>query len=110
MSKKELDREILLSVWKIHILHHAAQMPVIGQWVIRELRHHGYEASPGTIYPLLARMARRGWLHCTVDPGGGLKAKREYSLTELGHLILDELRVVVKELHHEVIEEVENKQ
>lgn len=107
MSKKELEREILLSVWKIHILHHAAHRPVIGQWIIRELRHHGYEVSPGTIYPLLARMERRGWLACHVDMSGGLKARREYTLTSLGHEILEQLRTVVRELHHEVIEEMD---
>jgi len=110
MSKKELVRDILLSVWRIHILHHAAHRPVIGQWIIRELRHHGYEVSPGTIYPLLARMERRGWLTCAVDIEGGLKAKREYNLTELGHEILAHLRDVVRELHHEIIDEWEEEQ
>jgi len=109
MSKKELVRDILLSVWRIHILHHAAHRPVIGQWIIRELRHHGYEVSPGTIYPLLARMERRGWLVCELDGDGGSKAKREYSLTPLGHDVLAELRAVVGELHHEVVEEWEER-
>lgn len=33
-----LTREILLAFWKIHILHDAAQEPIIGQWIMRELR------------------------------------------------------------------------
>ncbi len=28
---------------------------VVGQWVIRELRRHGYEVSPGTLYPPVRR-------------------------------------------------------
>lgn len=62
---KELEREILLSFWKVHILHHAETQPVFGQWVTRELRRHGYEVSPGTLYPLLTRMQERGWLRLT---------------------------------------------
>ena len=51
-----LTREILLAFWKVHILHHAAQEPIVGQWIKRELRRHGYDVSGGTLYPLLARM------------------------------------------------------
>lgn len=58
--QKEIEREVLLSFWKVHVLHHARAQPVLGQWVIRELRRHGYEVSPGTIHPLLNRMKRRG--------------------------------------------------
>lgn len=73
---KAVQREILLGFWKAHILHHASQGPVVGQWMLRELRRHGYEVSPGTIYPLLARLEERGWLKCKTTPGGGLRAGR----------------------------------
>ncbi len=56
-----LTREILLAFWKVHILHHAAQEPIVGQWIMRELRQHGYDVSGGTLYPLLARM-EAAWL------------------------------------------------
>lgn len=46
-------REILLSFRKVHILHHASEKPIHGQWVLTELRRHGYDISPGTLYPLL---------------------------------------------------------
>jgi DNA-binding PadR family transcriptional regulator len=100
---QDVEREILLSFWKVHILHHAERKPVIGQWVIRELRRHGYEVSPGTLYPLLARMEERGWLRCKVDPDGGLRAKKEYSLTNKGREVLALLRQQVEELHREVV-------
>ncbi len=64
-------RKFLLSLWKIHILHHANEGPVVGQWMIRELRHHGYEISPGTLCPLLNRMERRGRLRCVTNPSAG---------------------------------------
>ena len=100
---KALQREILLGFWKIHILHHAAEGPVIGQWMLRELRRHGYEVSPGTIYPLLARLHDRGWLACKSTPDGGPRARKEYTLTPLGREVLDLVRTQIGELYREVI-------
>ena len=100
---KDVEREILLSFWKVHILHHAESQPIIGQWVIRELRRHGYEVSPGTLYPMLARMEDRGWLRSQVDPAGGARARREYSLTRKGREVLSLLRQQIEELHREVV-------
>lgn len=100
---REVEREVLLSFWKVHILHHAAKEPVIGQWILRELHEHGYEVSPGTLYPLLARMEQRGWLRCKVDPGAGPRARKEYSLTREGREVLTFLKEQVKELYREVV-------
>lgn len=100
---KDVSREILLSFWKVHILHHAEKEPVVGQWIIRELRRHGYEVSPGTLYPMLTRMCDRDWLKVKVDPRGGLRARKEYSLTRKGREVLRLLRANVEELYREVI-------
>jgi DNA-binding PadR family transcriptional regulator len=100
---KAVAREVLLSFWKVHILHHAEQEPVVGQWVIRELRHHGYDVSPGTLYPLLARMEQHGWLRSKTDPRGGARARREYSLTAERRRVLAFLRRQVEEMHREVV-------
>jgi len=100
---KALQREILLGFWKAHILYHASKGPLVGQWMLRELRRHGYEVSPGTIYPLLARMEERGWLKCRTDPRGGLRARKEYSLTGTGREMLSLLRKQIEELHREVV-------
>lgn len=103
IPSKAVEREFLLAFWKIHILHHAGAEAVVGQWVIRELRRHGYEVSPGTLYPLLARMEERGWLSAKVDPNGGLRARREYTLTRDGRSVLALLRRQVSELHRELV-------
>jgi DNA-binding PadR family transcriptional regulator len=100
-------REILLAFWKVHILHHAEERRIYGQWLLDELRRHGFQVSPGTLYPLLARMQRAGWLQ-TVRRGranSSPKARREYTLTPKGARLLAQLRRQVEELHHEVIEE-----
>jgi hypothetical protein len=56
---KAIEREILLSFWKDHISYHSEKEPVIGQGIIRELRRHGYQVSPGTLYLVPARMYKR---------------------------------------------------
>jgi PadR family transcriptional regulator PadR len=98
----DIEREILLSFWKVHILHHAASEPVTGQWILRELRRHGYEVSPGTLYPLLSRMEKRGWLKET-GKGKGPRAPKDYRLTGLGRNVLSLLRDKVDELYREVV-------
>jgi DNA-binding PadR family transcriptional regulator len=94
-------REFLLTFWKIHILHHAAEpRGVYGQWMLEELHHHGYRLSPGTLYPLLARMARRGWLRAT-EPDSSRTA-RVYRITPAGSKVLTRLRAALGELQGEV--------
>lgn len=96
-----IAREFLLAFWKIHILHHAADSRgVYGQWMLEELHHHGYRLSPGTLYPILARMARRGWLRAP-EPKR-TKAARVYRLTPRGHDVLAQLRHALDELYGEV--------
>lgn len=105
LDSKLLTREILLGFWKVHILHHAAEHPIIGQWVLTELRRHGYDISPGTLYPLLKRLERNGWLRSEAAVGDGKRRRRYYHLTTRGAAVLGVLRETVVELHHEVVEE-----
>jgi len=105
LDAKLLTREILLGFWKVHILHHAAERPIIGQWVLTELRHHGYDISPGTLYPLLKRLERNGWLRSESAVGEGKRQRRYYHLTKRGAAVLEVLRETVAELHHELVEE-----
>jgi PadR family transcriptional regulator PadR len=104
-DSKLLTREILLGFWKVHILHHAAEHPIIGQWVLTELRRHGYDISPGTLYPLLKRLERNGWLRSEAAIGEAKRRRRYYHLTKRGAAVLDVVRETVIELHHEVVEE-----
>jgi DNA-binding PadR family transcriptional regulator len=93
-------REFLLAFWKIHILHHAEEQGIYGQWMLEELQHHGYHLSPGTLYPILARMARRGWLRAA-EPKRS-KGARVYRLTPGGRVVLDQIRRSLGELSQEV--------
>jgi DNA-binding PadR family transcriptional regulator len=105
----DVEREILLSFWKVHILHHAGEEPIHGQWIITELRRHGYEISPGTLYPLLHRLVRRGWLNVTAQ-GDGKRARKDYRLTPKGKRILKLIRGQIQELYDEVVAENEKRE
>ena len=93
-------REFLLAFWKIHILHHADEHGVYGHWMLEELHHHGYRLSPGTLYPILTRMAKRGWLR--VSEPKRARGPRVYRLTPRGHEVLSEIRRAIDELYREV--------
>ncbi len=99
-----VNREILLSFWKLHILHHARAEAVNGQWILTELRRHGYEISPGTLYPLLKRMERWGWLRGKAVALGGGRARRDYRLTADGEKVLRLMEGQIRELYAEVVE------
>jgi DNA-binding PadR family transcriptional regulator len=101
ITAKALSREILLSFWKCHILHHASERAVYGQWILEELREHGYDISPGTLYPLLRRLEKLGWLAGRRE-GAGMKARKVYRLTRAGAGILEQIRGHVSELKGEL--------
>jgi len=105
---KSETREILLAFWKVHILHHASEGPIHGQWITTELRRHGYEISPGTLYPLLNRMTRYGWLVCR-KKASGARARKDYRLTAAGRKVLKLIREQLEELHEEVVSLAEGK-
>lgn len=97
-----LDREILIALWKIHILHHAAEGPVYGLWLVHELAEHGYRLNPGTLYPVISRMERNGWLKSERARGGNPKGRRLFRITPSGRVVLKRLKRFVGHVHSEV--------
>lgn len=96
-----LDGEFTTAFWKAHVLHHAAGGPVYGLWLLDELAEHGYRPSPGTLYPLLARMERNGLLRSRAAVRA--KARRSYEITPAGRRTLEALREKIAELHREIV-------
>lgn len=75
--------DLLSGLVRLHVLHHAAEHEVYGQWMIEELARHGYRLSPGTLYPLLHKMERDGYLVARVERAG--RATRKfYAITDKG--------------------------
>lgn len=87
---------------KIHILYHASRRPVFGLEMIRELARHGYEISPGTLYPALHSLEREGLLAAEQKLAGG-KIRKYYTATPAGREMLAQIRVKLKELVEEVL-------
>ena len=69
--------------------------------MIEELKHHGYRAGPGTLYPLLHGLERSGLLKSVLKNVDGRK-RRLYKITSVGKKALDKARAKVDELHHEL--------
>jgi PadR family transcriptional regulator PadR len=96
-------RDFFLGFVKVHVLHHAAQEPIYGLAMMEELRRHGYEVSPGTIYPLLHALETDGYLAREERVVGG-KVRKYYTITDEGRAALAEARGKIVELTHEVVE------
>ena len=101
-----ISREIHLAFWKIHILHHAAEHPIYGQWLLEELRRHGFLVSPGTLYPILHALERKGYLRSS-SQRSGKSSRRMYLATPVGRKMLTAAKEKVSELFGELFEEDE---
>ncbi len=97
-------REFYSSLIRLHILHHAVQEPIFGLGIIEELGRHGYRLSPGTLYPMLHDMERKGYL-TSLEEQDGRQNRRFYSATKLGKLRLEEAKHKVQELFGELFED-----
>lgn len=95
--------DLLAGFVRIHILHHAAEGELYGQWLIEELARHGYRISPGTLYPMLQAMEERGYLTSREDSDGRLGRRRKiYTATPEGRRGLAVARGRLRELTGEV--------
>ena len=96
-------RSFFLGFIKVHILHHAAQEPIYGLAMIEELRRHGYEISPGTLYPVLHKLEDEGYLAQEERVVKG-KVRKYYAATEEGRAALTDVKEKIAELVNEVLE------
>jgi DNA-binding PadR family transcriptional regulator len=95
-------REFQRGAVRLHILHHAAQQEVHGAWITKELARHGYDISPGTLYPTLHRLEADGLLSSKQRVVDG-RARRVYRVTQAGRRALREDRQALQELAREVL-------
>ncbi|USK57822.1 PadR family transcriptional regulator (plasmid) [Cytobacillus solani] len=97
----KLLRKLFLGFIQIHILHHAKEHPIFGEWMLEELREHGYTISPGTLYPILHTMESDGLLN-KEDRNVAGKIRKYYTTTEKGQDVLVEARKKAYELFKEI--------
>ncbi len=98
------DRDLYSGLIRLHILYHACQEPIFGLGMIEELSRHGYRVSPGTIYPLLHGLERRGLLRSSPQRSGS-RSRRTYRATAQGRRALRDAKQKVRELFGELFED-----
>lgn len=96
-----ITRDFLLGIIRLHVLFHATQEPVFGLDLIRELAHHGYQLSPGTLYPILHALEEHGFLVSEKQTVAG-KVRKYYRATPAGEEVLAASLVQVHELLREI--------
>lgn len=97
------DTDLYAGLIRLHILFHAAEEPVFGLGIIEELKRHGYQLSPGTLYPMLHRLESKGYLRSHVKQAGR-RGRRVYRITPAGRRALKDAKVKVRELFGELFE------
>ena len=97
------DRDLYSGMIRLHVLHHAAQEPIFGLGMIEELNRHGYKISPGSLYPLLHGLEKKGYVKAS-EVRNGKSLRRIYRATPLGLKALALAKEKIRELFQELIE------
>jgi PadR family transcriptional regulator, regulatory protein PadR len=97
------DRDLYSGLIRLHVLHHAAEGAIFGLGMIEELARHGYRISPGSLYPVLQGLEKKGYLR-SAEHRHGKSLRRMYRATSLGRKALSAAKSKVRELFHELIE------
>lgn len=99
------DQQFLFSgLIRLHVLHHAVKKPFFGLWMKEELEEHGYQISPGTLYPLLHGMEKKG-LVTSFEERDGQFIRKFYKATPKGRRALADAKKKVVELYGELVKE-----
>jgi len=99
--KDAILRKLFLGFIQVHILYHAQKSPIYGVLLMDELKTHGYDLSPGTLYPILHNLESCGLLKQELSVVHG-KQRKNYVITEQGVLALQEAKLRVTEMFYEL--------
>ena len=108
MDNNELIRHFFGGFIRLHILYHAEKEAICGVEMIEELKHHGYELSPGTLYPILHSLEEAGYVSCEDEVVSG-KRRKNYRITKKGKTLLADAQSKLRELFSEVVEDHDQK-
>jgi PadR family transcriptional regulator PadR len=98
------ERDLYSGLIRLHILHHAAHEGIFGLGIMEELARHGYQLSPGTLYPMLHSLERKGHLRSR-EERDGKRMRRIYRVTPLGRQVFRAAKAKVRELFEEIFAE-----
>src|SRR5512136_2450583 len=91
-----VDRDLYSGLMRLHILHHAVEGEIFGLGMAEELARHGYRISPGTLYPLLHGLEKKGYISAK-ERREGKSLRKVYRATPLGKKALRAARGKVRE-------------
>jgi DNA-binding PadR family transcriptional regulator len=97
------DRDLYSGLVRLHVLHHASEEPIFGLGMMEELSRHGYRISPGSLYPLLHGLEKKGYLSSR-QQRNGKSLRKVYRATALGRKALAASKIKVRELFRELME------
>ncbi len=97
------NRDLYSGMIRLRILHHAEHEAIFGAGMAEELARHGYKISPGTLYPILHGLEKRGYLK-SEEKRSGKSIRRLYRITASGRRALKTAKLRVRELFGELIE------
>src|SRR3954449_1727085 len=91
------DRDLYSGLIRLHVLHHAVEEPIFGLGMIEELARHGYRISPGSLYPLLHGLEKKGYLRSR-EERDGKSLRKVYLATPQGLRALAVAKAKIREL------------
>ncbi len=97
------DRDLYSGLIRLHILYHAVEKPLFGLGIVEELARHGYKISPGTLYPLLHGLEKKGYIAAS-ERRDGKSLRKVYRATPLGRKALATAKDRVREFIGELFE------
>ena len=99
----DVDRDLYSGLIRLHVLHHAVKEAVFGLGMIEELGRHGYRISPGSLYPILHGLEKKGYLKAK-EIRNGRSLRKVYRATPAGRKALAAAKQKVSELFRELME------
>lgn len=100
----DILRYLYVGFIRLHVLYHANKEPICGVELMEELQHHGYEVSPGTIYPILHQMESAGLIAGKEEVVNG-KRRKNFRASAAGKRLLTQARIKLRELASEILED-----
>lgn len=86
-----IDREFLRGFTKLYALWRGSKKDAYGMAILKEMREVGFELSPGTLYPTLAKLQREGDIRWRKQLVAG-RIRKTYQLTPKGKQELKEVK------------------
>ena len=89
--KKQMLHSFWQGILKVFVLHQAAQGPIYGGKLKKQLQDWGYDISPGSLYPLLHSFEKGHLFRSRVKIFKG-RTRKYYEITDQGRAVLAEVQ------------------